>query len=313
MEDMKGWVEKLSSITAELKAALPDSNPFAEILNKIYKKKIKRNKAGADGEEEEEEEEEEDGDDDDEEEEVEDICPIGCDRLLYDRILELRDRRTEVDEMIAEIQKSIDDLKKTTDRLKQREKQILKDAVQAELEVQQFQLQKQASLNQINVVVPLNMSQIYTFNGSGAFTGPTDGAVGAGEGTDEHAATASQTGAATAVAAATAGAGAVVAAEDGEQAAEEGSQNGGTCGCVFPRAGPWVLTFVPLPHPPLQQSWKSFATQRCVTSSRTLISIPTSSSRKRTCCACKNASVSSTRRSSKSGTPCTICTRNASG
>jgi DNA repair exonuclease SbcCD ATPase subunit len=134
MEDMKGWVEKLSSITAELKAALPDSNPFAEILNKIYKKKIKRNKAGADGEEEEEEEEEEDGDDDDEEEEVEDICPIGCDRLLYDRILELRDRRTEVDEMIAEIQKSIDDLKKTTDRLKQREKQILKDAVQAELD-----------------------------------------------------------------------------------------------------------------------------------------------------------------------------------
>ena len=48
------------------------------------------------------------------------------------------------------------------------------------LQVQQFQLQKQASLNQINVVVPLNLSQIYTFVGSGAFTGPTDGAVGEG-------------------------------------------------------------------------------------------------------------------------------------
>ena len=31
------------------------------------------------------------------------------------------------------------------------------------MQVQQFQLQKQASLNQINVVVPLNLSQIYTF------------------------------------------------------------------------------------------------------------------------------------------------------
>ena len=52
------------------------------------------------------------------------------------------------------------------------------------MQVQQFQLQKQASLNQINVVVPLNLSQIYTFEGSGAFTGPTDGAVGeGGEGT----------------------------------------------------------------------------------------------------------------------------------
>ena len=48
------------------------------------------------------------------------------------------------------------------------------------MQVQQFQLQKQASLNQINVVVPLNLSQIYTFVGSGAFTGPTDGAVGEG-------------------------------------------------------------------------------------------------------------------------------------
>ena len=33
-------------------------------------------------------------------------------------------------------------------------------------------------------MVPLNLSQIYTFEGSGAFTGPTDGAVAeGGEGT----------------------------------------------------------------------------------------------------------------------------------
>ena len=66
-------------------------------------------------------------------------------------------------------------MKKTTDRLKQREKQIVKDAFQAELEVQQFQLQKQAALNLIGIVVPLKLSQMYTFEGSGSFTGPTDG------------------------------------------------------------------------------------------------------------------------------------------
>ena len=44
-EDMKGWcwAEKPSAITTELEEAiLPDSNPFAEILNKTHKKKIKR-------------------------------------------------------------------------------------------------------------------------------------------------------------------------------------------------------------------------------------------------------------------------------
>jgi hypothetical protein len=58
--------------------------------------------------------------------------------------------------------------------LKQREKQIAKDAQQTELEVQQFQLQKQAALNQISVVVPLKISQLYMFEKSGRLTGPTD-------------------------------------------------------------------------------------------------------------------------------------------
>ena len=60
------------------------------------------------------------------------------------------------------------------DRLKAREKQIKKDAQQTELEVQQFQLQKQAALNQISVVVPLQTNQLYMFETSGSLTGPDD-------------------------------------------------------------------------------------------------------------------------------------------
>ena len=84
------------------------------------------------------------------------------------------EKKTDTEEITSEIQKGIDEVKKTLDRLKQREKQIAKDTQQTELEVQQFQLQKQAALNQIAVSVPLKISQLFMFEKSGIFTGPTD-------------------------------------------------------------------------------------------------------------------------------------------
>lgn len=120
-------------------------------------------------------------DDDEDEEEVEDICPPGCDQALFEKILELREKKLDTEEVSADIQKGIEDLKRTIDRLRAREKQIVKDAHQTELEVQQFQLQKQAALNQIPVVVPLRISQLYVFNTSGSLTGPTDRPAAEGE------------------------------------------------------------------------------------------------------------------------------------
>jgi len=84
------------------------------------------------------------------------------------------EKKTDTEEITSEIQKGIDEVKKTLDRLKQREKQIAKDAQQTEMEVQQFQLQKQAALNQISVAVPLKISQLFMFEKSGLYTGPTD-------------------------------------------------------------------------------------------------------------------------------------------
>jgi hypothetical protein len=55
MDELGTWNEKNTQILAEVKSLLPESNPHGEILNKIFKKKIKRKKAGADGEDEEEE------------------------------------------------------------------------------------------------------------------------------------------------------------------------------------------------------------------------------------------------------------------
>jgi cell division protein FtsL len=98
---------------------------------------------------------------------------------LHEKVLELREKRLDVEEVISEIQKSIEDLKKTIDRLKQREKQIAKDSTQTEYEVRLFQLQKQAALNQVEVIVPLSISQLYCFEDSGSLTGPTDKAFSA--------------------------------------------------------------------------------------------------------------------------------------
>ena len=174
--DLQVLKAKLAAVTAELKQILPENHPFFEQLTKIYKKKVKRAKQGGGGDEEEEEEEEEEDDDEDEDddEEVEVSCPLGCDQSLYDRILDLREKRADIEDNIVDTQKAFDDLKKSIDRLKGREKQIVKDSAAAEMEIDQFQLQKQAALNQIKVFIPLKFSQIYCFETSGVITGPTD-------------------------------------------------------------------------------------------------------------------------------------------
>lgn len=75
---------------------------------------------------------------------------------------------------MSEVQKRIDELKKTLDRLRQREKQIDKDLKQTGSEIQQFQQQKQSSLNKIDVVIPLCISQLYAFESSGQLSGPRE-------------------------------------------------------------------------------------------------------------------------------------------
>jgi WD40 repeat protein len=180
LEEVQHWNDKLLSITNELKTILPENHPYYDILNKIFRKKVKRNKSHGEDEDEENEDNEDesdddDGDDEDDElEEVEDICPPGCDQIIFEKILDLREKKVDTEEVCVDINKQIEELKRTGDRLKQREKQIGKETQQTEFEVTQFQLQKQAALNQIRVVVPLRASQLYVFELSGGLTGPTD-------------------------------------------------------------------------------------------------------------------------------------------
>lgn len=179
-EEIQHWNEKLASLTNELRTILPENHPYYDILSKIFRKRVKRNKSLGDeddddnGNEDDLESDKENDDDDDEElDEVEDICPPGCDQIIFEKILDLREKKLDTEEVCSEINKNIDELKRTNERLKQREKQISKESQQTEYEVTQFQLQKQAALNQIRIVVPLRLSQLFTFESSGDLSGPS--------------------------------------------------------------------------------------------------------------------------------------------
>lgn len=179
MEELKVWAEKAEAIQVQFNTLVPSNHAFVEQLRKIFKKKIKRSKntTTADGDEdaeEEMEEEDEDDDEDFEEEEIEDVCPPGCDQSIYQKVVEVREKRLDIEEVVADVTKIVDELKKSLDRLKTREKQIDKDIKSTESEIQQFQLQKQLALNQIDIYLPVSMSQVFAFLQSGELSGPTD-------------------------------------------------------------------------------------------------------------------------------------------
>jgi WD40 repeat protein len=170
--EKKLLAEESQRIVSEFESMLPTSHAYYDQLRKIYKRKIKRGQAADEGEEEEEEEEEEEDGEDEDDEEQEDSCPPGCDPAIYERVLEHRDRKLDNEETGAALQKQIDETRRAYERLKSRLKQVSKDVKQSATEIQAFQLQKQASLNQIDVAVPLSLTQIFMFEASGALTGP---------------------------------------------------------------------------------------------------------------------------------------------
>lgn len=151
---------------------------------------------------EEEEEEDEDEDDDDmsdiDEDDLSEMeaegpeeCPPDCDRGVFDRVVELRDKKLDQEDILGEIQKAIEvrrqcsilialliilrlatlvscsplskssqALKKENDALIKKEKIIDLALKNTESEIQNFQTQKQQKLNELDVVVPLRLHQI---------------------------------------------------------------------------------------------------------------------------------------------------------
>ena len=124
------WQEKDKFIINEFNSLVGESNQFYDPLLKIFKKRIKRSKKKSvddemsDSDEESDYDSDEDSDYDSEEEELEDQCPFGCEQQLYEKVLELREKRLDQEDILAEFGKAIDDLRKANERQTTKERQI---------------------------------------------------------------------------------------------------------------------------------------------------------------------------------------------
>ncbi|EHB14068.1 WD repeat-containing protein 52, partial [Heterocephalus glaber] len=177
MEEKKNEITKLQeqekALYAGFQTALGENNKFANFLMKVLKKKIKRaKKREVEGDADEDEESEESNEDessleDDEDEfgseaEVLDdsICPIGCDVGLFERALQLREKRLDIEEALIEEKKIVDNLKKEYDTLSKKVKVVAMNLKTAEEALEAYQREKQQQLNEVLVVLPFKLHQI---------------------------------------------------------------------------------------------------------------------------------------------------------
>jgi len=106
------------------------------------------------------EEDYDDDDDDDESSEEEEMCPDKVEKAVWEKVLELRERRLDHDEVSAEFKAGIDRLQKENDQLQKKEKQATAEQQGIEQEIEAFQNEKQEKFNALDVVVMLRLDQI---------------------------------------------------------------------------------------------------------------------------------------------------------
>lgn len=166
--EVDNLVEHKKAVASEFDELVEDGHTFREPLLKIFMRKIKRSKNkgqgesddedyDSDAEDEDENDEDEDFDDEDEDEE---ICPPGCDQVLYEKVCDLREKRLDQEDVIAEFQKGIDGLKKEKEQYSKKQKLVEIALAKINQDIIEFQKEKQGKLNEIDVVVTLAMHQM---------------------------------------------------------------------------------------------------------------------------------------------------------
>ncbi|KAJ3297198.1 Cilia- and flagella-associated protein 44 [Borealophlyctis nickersoniae] len=175
-------IKREKDVQDEFHRTVGENNKYEEFLGRIFKKKIKRTKKKAKettakgpedeaAQEEEEEDEEEENEDDDmsdydtesnpsENDDGGEDCPPDCDPAMFNRVVELREKKLDQEDILVEIQKAIEALKKENDALIKKEKVIDMALKNTESEIQDFQTQKQQKLNELDVAIPLRLHQI---------------------------------------------------------------------------------------------------------------------------------------------------------
>ena len=102
----------------------------------------------------------ESGDDSDLSDDEDGGCPPGCDAAAFEKVLELRARRLEQDTIREGLRRQIGELEKTYERHQTRERAVDRDLDVVRADIDAFQGEKQQALNQVQVTLPLRLSQI---------------------------------------------------------------------------------------------------------------------------------------------------------
>ncbi|OAF63823.1 hypothetical protein A3Q56_08470, partial [Intoshia linei] len=95
-----------------------------------------------------------------------DSCPIGCDINTYNNVVNLRKNRVDIEDILSEEKKNKDIISKELDILKKRQNNLTSVLEAIENELEAFQLEKQKSVNELGVVVPLYLDQLQCINDS---------------------------------------------------------------------------------------------------------------------------------------------------
>ncbi|KAI4492234.1 hypothetical protein M0802_009924 [Mischocyttarus mexicanus] len=164
--------ESIKDISYEFMTSIKD-NKFQNFLRKIFKKKFKLPKEHDDSETssttttETSSEEDEEGSVDSKDIGFiyfdENICPIGCDKALYDMAFVIREKRYEYEHEIKEEYKEIEKLQKEME-MDTKKLKIIDDLYKTNVEeLEKFMLEKQKKLNDIDVTIVLKLNQLQHF------------------------------------------------------------------------------------------------------------------------------------------------------
>ncbi|KAF8073262.1 ABCG35 [Scenedesmus sp. PABB004] len=102
----------------------------------------------------------ESADDDSDDDGGEEVCPPGCDPALYERVVELRERRLGEEEEGAEVGKALEGIRKERELLTKKAKLLEQALAGATQSVMEFQQEKQGRLNQLPAIVSLRLHQV---------------------------------------------------------------------------------------------------------------------------------------------------------
>lgn len=141
-----------ASLPQEFNELVPESHPFRDPLLKIFQRRIKRSRKIMGDEDDEDESgsdddsDMDDGDFEDSDAEDEEACPPDCDKLVYEKVCELRERRLDEEDVLVELQKSIEAFKKEQDQAGKKLAGMEKILKSIKADILEFQKEKQQAL-----------------------------------------------------------------------------------------------------------------------------------------------------------------------